>query len=115
VHVCTVEVIHISCNMCICDLPDMHALSLQAYSPWESHVHVTTNACTYIHTHMVLLNYNFISTHMDTHGNTRYFTCKMQKFPMEIIISTRRDVVFPRDETWHSTRQVIAFARDVIN
>jgi len=58
---------------------------------------------------MVLLNYNFISTHVDTRGNTRYFAYKMQKFPVEIIISTWQDVVFPHDETWyfHMTRRGI--------
>jgi len=36
----------------------------------------------------VPLNYNFISTRVDTRGNTRYFVCKMPKFPVENIIST---------------------------
>jgi len=40
----------------------------------------------------VPLNYNFISTCVDTHGNTRYFACKMPKFPMENIISTWWDM-----------------------
>ena len=48
----------------------------------------------------VTLNYNFISAHMDMCGNTRYFTCKMLKFAIEIKISTRRIVEFPLEKTW---------------
>ena len=65
--------------------------------------------------HTVPLNYNFIFTRVYTRGTTQYFACKMLKFPVENIISTRRDawhfhetcgistrrVAFPRDETWH--------------
>ena len=43
----------------------------------------------------VLLNYNFISTHMDTCGNMRYFTCNMSKVCHGNKISSRRDVEFP--------------------
>ena len=48
---------------------------------------------------MVPRNYNFISTHVDRRGNTRYFACKMSKFIVEIKISTTRVVEFPRDAT----------------
>ena len=42
----------------------------------------------------VPLNYNLILTRMSTSGATKYFTCQMPKFPVEICISTRRDVAF---------------------
>ena len=55
-----------------------------------------------MHECIVLLNHNFVSTHVDTCGNMRYFTCKMPKFAMEIKISmtTRRDVNFSQDMTF---------------
>ena len=40
----------------------------------------------------VPLNYNFIFTHVDMHGSTQYFVCKIPKFHVEIIISMTSDV-----------------------
>ena len=40
---------------------------------------------TYVLCITVPLNYNFIYTHVDMHGNKRYFMCKMPKFVVEII------------------------------
>ena len=40
-------------------------------------------------------------------GAMQYFECQMQKFPLEICISTRRDVSLPRDEMWIFTRHGI--------
>ena len=34
------EVIHITCNMCSCDLPDMYALSLRACDPRALGIHI---------------------------------------------------------------------------
>ena len=48
----------------------------------------------------VLPNYNFIFTCVHTRGAMQYFTCQMPKFPMEIQISTRRDVALRRG-MWH--------------
>jgi len=56
------EVLHISCNMCTHDLPDMYALSPRACDPQAlsihirqiPHAHVTT--ITYISLSMVVLN-----------------------------------------------------------
>ena len=58
--------------------------------------------CSY-HLAMVPLNYNFISTWVDARGNMQYFVCKMPKFSMENIISTRRGMAFPQDKAfpWH--------------
>jgi len=69
----------------------------------------------YVYT--VPLNYNFISTRVDTRGNTWYFVCKMPNFPVENIISMWRDVAFPRDDTWlfHVTRHGIYTRRDQPN
>ena len=56
-------------------------------------------------------------------GAMQYFACQMPKFPMEIQISTRRDMALPRDETcylhemWHVafTRDgIMTFTRDVV-
>jgi len=53
------EVLHISCNMCTRDLPDMYALSPRACGPQAlgmhirqiPHAHVTTITCnTSVHT-----------------------------------------------------------------
>jgi len=54
------EVLHISCNMCTHDLPDMYALSLRACGPRAlgihirqiPHAHVTT--ITYIYIYIVV-------------------------------------------------------------
>ena len=54
----------------------------------------------------VLLNYNFILTRVSTSGATKYFACQMPNFPVEIFISTRRDVVFRRGIY---TRRDVAF------
>ena len=53
-----------------------------------SHVldHELHNTCQYT----VPLNYNFISTHVYTHGSQRLFVCKMLKFLMFIIIYMRQ-------------------------
>jgi len=43
------EVLHISCNMCTCDLPNMYALSPRAlgiHIRQIPHAHVTTITCT---------------------------------------------------------------------
>ena len=45
---------------------------------------------------MVLLNYNFVSTHVDTLDNTRCLTCKMPMFVVKIKVSTRNF-----HKTWH--------------
>ena len=78
----------------------------------KSHVKVfITKGHVAIHTKLLFslytvpLNYNFILTRVDTRGNTQYFACKIPKFPVEIIISTRRDVAFIR------TRNLIMFTR----
>ena len=34
------EVLHNTCNMCICDLPDMYALSPQAFGPLALGIHI---------------------------------------------------------------------------
>ena len=57
---------------------------------------------------MVPLNYNFILTRVSTSGAMKYFACQMPEFPVEIQISTRRDVVFRRGiytrrRTWDFT------------
>ena len=52
----------------------------------------------------VPFNYNFIFTRVSTRGNTRYFACVQLNSSVEILISTRRDVAFPR---------YVAFSRDV--
>ena len=70
----------------------------------------------------VPLNYNFILTRVSTSGATKYFTCQMPEFPVEIQISTRRDVAFRRGVyrdtrrgTWHFTRDgIVTFTRDVV-
>ena len=50
---------------------------------------------------MVPLNYNYISTCMDTSGNMRYFECKMPKFSVEIKVFTRQIMEFLLDRTWN--------------
>ena len=68
----------------------------------------------------VPLNYNFILTRVSTSGATKYFACQMPEFPVEIQISTRRDVAFRRGiymrhGTWHFTRDgIVTFTRDVV-
>ena len=50
----------------------------------------------------VSLNYNFILTRVSTSGATKYFACQMLKLPVEICISTRRDIqMWYLHETWH--------------
>ena len=54
------EVLHITCNMCTRDLPDMYALSPRASGIHIRQIpraHVTTITCihTYIHTYMYIL------------------------------------------------------------
>jgi len=73
--------------------------------------------CKCYYSYTVPLDYNFISTHVDTRGNTQYFACKMPKFPMENIISTWRDVAFPHNKTWlfHKTRYGISMWHDQPN
>ena len=77
----------------------------------------------FYHSYTVPLNYNFIFTRVDMHGATQYFACEMPKFPMEILISTRQDVVSPRDDTWylHETwhvaitrNRIVKFTRNVV-
>ena len=53
----------------------------------------------YIHT--VQFNYNFTHAWDSTHENTQFFACQMPKFAVELMIYTRRDVLFTRDETCH--------------
>ena len=68
----------------------------------------------------VLLNYNFILTRVSTSGATKYFACQMPEFPVEICISTRRDVAFRhgiymRRVTWHFTRDgIVTITRDMV-
>ena len=54
----------------------------------------------------VQLKYNFTHTWRSTHGYMQIFTCKIQKFSVEIFIFTRhgvaRDVEY--HETWSTTR-----------
>ena len=69
--------------------------------------------------HMVLLNYNFILTRVSTSGAMKYFACQILKFPVEICISTRRDVAFrriyTRRGTWYFTRDgIVTFTRDMV-
>ena len=47
----------------------------------------------------VLLYYKFNFTRVDMCENMPYFMCKMPKFAVEIIISSRQDVEFPWDMT----------------
>ena len=68
----------------------------------------------------VPLNYNFILTRVSTSGATKYFACQMPEFPVEIQISTTRDVAFRRGiymrrGTWHFTRDgIVTFTHDVV-
>ena len=61
---------------------------------------------------MVSLNYNFISTYVDMHGNMQYFTCKISKFAIEIITSMKRDVEFLLDDTGFYMRRDISMRHD---
>ena len=69
---------------------------------------------------MVPLSYNFILTRVSTSGATKYFACQMPNFPVEICISTRRDVAFrcgiyTRRGTWHFTRnEIVTFTHDMV-
>ena len=54
----------------------------------------------YVYT--VQFNYHFTHVRDSTHGNTHFFTCKMPKFAVELIIYARREMLFTRDETCHS-------------
>ena len=83
-------------------------------SVWYEQLHLQIYII-YYNVHTVPLNYNFIFTRVSTRGATKYFACEIPKFPVEICISTRRDVALPRDETWyfHETWYV-AFPHDGI-
>ena len=48
------EVLHNTCNMCICDLPDMYALIPQACSPWSSGIHIRQIP----HAHVTTITYH---------------------------------------------------------
>ena len=62
---------------------------------------------------MVPLNHDFISTCLDTCGNTRYFAFKMPKSAMEIKFAMRRVVEFPLDEMWNFHETGMAFSQAV--
>ena len=68
---------------------------------------------THIHmyTRTVPLNYNFILTRVSTSGATKYFVCQMPEFPVEIQISTLRDVAFRRGISLHETWHVAFYTR----
>ena len=84
------------------------------------HNHVYKNEVIVERYHTVPLNYNFILTRVSTSGATKYFACQMPEFPVEIQISTRRDMAFRRGiymrrGTWHFTRDgIVTFTRDVV-
>ena len=60
-----------------------------------THIHTLSKCVRYkVRYGTVPLNYSFISISVDTCGNTQYFTCKMLKFAVKIIISMRRVVEF---------------------
>ena len=69
-----------------------------------------TNTCTLAYNApTVPLNYNFISTWMDMHGNKRYFACKMPNFAMEIKISTRHGISMRHDFEFTHMRNLIVY------
>ena len=63
-----------------------------------------------------MLNYDFISTSIDKHGNMRSFMHKIPKFDIEITISTRQVMVDRQDmEFSHNVAfsQDMTFPRDI--
>ena len=59
----------------------------------------------------VPLNYNFILTLVSTSGAAKYFACQRPEFPVEICISTRRDVVFTRDVAFYTWQNCDFYTR----
>ena len=51
-----------------------------------------------MHSLTVPLNYNLISTYMDTRDNTQHFACKMSKLVRKIIISMRQVRIYTRQD-----------------
>ena len=77
---CT-EVLHITCNMCTRDLPDVYTLSRQACSPWVLGIHI--RQIPYAHVTTISVSYELSAEYIIVKLSERSIRDSIRKIPKD--------------------------------